>query len=685
MKKIQSSALMIAIAFVGTTAFTACSSSDVGENNQVVIDDNGNVGVKSEFVLSIPRTVVGTRMSDAVTQSSGKVADFRGIDNIRLIPFDKEPTKSTEKISDILNLSAVNALNSPGAVNYKVYANQFVPVGTKNFLFYGKAIDKEEEVAISTMDEKFHYGILHAEGLTEEEFTKPNDIKFYLEQINTSEAEQANNAIGKNIVNLLNDLANTKVEGIDAEHNEWRTTTNLTLATLYKRFTCISTYSSDNLAVLLGKLYFSMDFVQNNDPARAIVNAIKKKIENACDPNSAPVNGEPVSLKSEYKGYPANIGLPDGAVRVRWSATEKKFKDVSARYTKNFDLKLTDYVYPAALWYYVNTPLKAAFDIKSDKYDKASKWEEVISSVYNNAADEVKAGTQSIALQYPAEYGVGRIETKVKMGEESVFRDARGKEVNVGDGYKLTGILIGGQTSVGYNFRPTDADYMTIYDREMSGDNIIAKPNYTTFANQTLALETEANQVVYAAIELVNGGAEFVGADGVIPAGGTFYMAVRLDPHDAGNYQAGTLDKIIQQDYVTKLTVTIKNGSTSVDRNDDDIPDVYLKDEDDNIIGVDKNGDGVADEDYDINGDGKNDKFISDPAHGGPGWDTDNDGEVDLPIVPDADGNYPDVPPIPEGLGNATNGVPDLTSPGIELGTSVNLEWKEGLTLNPEI
>ena len=227
---------------------------------------------------------------------------------------------------------------------------------------------------------------------------------------------------------------------------------------------------------------------------------------------------------------------------------------------------------------------------------------------------------------------------------------------------------------------------MTIYDREMAGDNIIAKKSYTTPANQTLALETVSNQVVYAAIELVNGGDEFVGADGVIPAGGTFYMTVRLDPRDAENYQSGTLDKIVQQDYVTKLTVTIKNGATTVDRNSDGIPDEYLKDEDDNIIGVDADGDGVPDDTYDIDGDGDfDDVFVPDPEHGGPGWDTDGDGEVDIPIVPDADGNYPDTPPIPEGLGNATNGVPDLTSPGIELGTSVNLEWKEGLVLNPEI
>ena len=80
------------------------------------------------------------------------------------------------------------------------------------------------------------------------------------------------------------------------------------------------------------------------------------------------------------------------------------------------------------------------------------------------------------------------------------------------------------------------------------------------------------------------------------------------------------------------------------------------------------------------------DTFITDPAHGGPGWDTDGDGEVDLPVLPNPlTGKYPQSPTVPDGLGNATNGVPDLSSPGIELGTSVNLEWEEGLELTPSI
>ena len=217
---------------------------------------------------------------------------------------------------------------------------------------------------------------------------------------------------------------------------------------------------------------------------------------------------------------------------------------------------------------------------------------------------------------------------------------------------------------------------MPIYDRAVPA-GIVARSNSTTSANQTLALETKPEQVVNAALELVNNGADFMGADGIIPAGGTFYLAVRLDPSEAKNYKDNELlDKIVIKDHVTKLTITIKNGKPHVE---------YVKDDDGVPIGVDTDGDGTPDDGpVDVNGDGTPDTFI-DPDNGGPGWDTDGDGVVDIPVTPDDNGDYPDSPDNPEGLGDATNGIPDLSSPSIELGTSVDLEWQEGLILTPTI
>ena len=139
---------------------------------------------------------------------------------------------------------------------------------------------------------------------------------------------------------------------------------------------------------------------------------------------------------------------------------------------------------------------------------------------------------------------------------------------------------------------------------------IVATPSTTsspslTNANQTLALETLADQKIYMALELVNGGEDFQGADGIIPAGGVFYLTAKLDPKSSTKYVPGSLDKIVIQDHVTNVLVNIQNGSAT-------------------------------------------------PGVGG-------------------------------GLGEATNGIPDLRTPGIEVGTSVDLEWKAGLDLEPQI
>ena len=682
MKKFQTIALLTGLALTGTTAFTSCSSSD-DLDETVVYDDHGQAGVKSEFVISIPRKVVNvTRQSDNVVQKDGSSAQFRGIDNIRLVPFANQPTLTSKKLSDIISLSAVSSLSQAGSDNYKVYSDQFVPINTRYFLFYGRAIaNNQAEADYNNMDDKFKYGVLKAKGLTDGEFSTVNSISFSLEQINASEDAQAGDATGQAIVALLNQLA-TAADG----NNKWSNSNNSMLAMLYKKFTGLCTASSKTLAIMLSKIYVTVDQIPAGDTNSGLADEIKRLIMTAC--SSTPVKDEPAELKSSYDGYPANIGLPDGASRVRWNGSA--FEDVSAHYGKGYELKITDYCYPAALWYYADSPLRAASEKKSDLYDTADDWTGVIHSVYSDGTDVVQAGTQSVAMTNSAEYGVGRLETQITM-KEGVYYDANGKEVAIGSGYKLTGLLLGGQSSVYYDFTSKGSGNLTIYDRDID-NNIICYPNTTTPTNQTLALETEKGKTIYAALELVNNGEEFMGADGVIPAGGTFYLAVKLDPTKATNYNDGTLDKLIQQDYVTQLTITILNGATSVDRDGNGIDDKYVIDPVTHLpIGVDTNGDGIPDDKkdgentYDINDDGTPDAFIKDPEQGGPGWDINGDGKVDIPLLPGPDGNYPESPSIPEGLGNATNGIPDMTSPGVELGTSVNLDWKKGLILNPEI
>ena len=691
MKRNRFLVMMSIVGLSLSAMFTACSSGrDAEDSTNVVYNEEGKAGVMPEFVISLPRNVVGgTRMEGDIVQKLETSEQFRGIDNIRLIPFSGVPGSASTKLADIISLSSINALEKPGSVNYKVYADQFVPIGTKYFLFYGKAVDNYVDEPLTSMNDKFKYGVLKYNGLTESEFSTASSVNFSLEQINASLEQQQDNAVGRAIIQLMSRLANVTVSG-DAPENAWSTTTHTVLAALYKNFIGTTVYSSNCLALMLDKIYFGLDHVESTDPARPLANKIRSMIQEACVSGYEPIANTPVKLISDYSGYPANIGLPDGAARCRWNATglqANMFVDMTANYTLGFKVKPTDYCYPAALWYHVSTPVRTSTKIESGNYSDQTSWDNVINTVYDETNNEVLTGTRSVALVDPVQYAVGRLDTRIQMESGGTIYDGDGQAVDFGDGYTLKGLLLGGQNSVNYAFESTGNENFCIYDRVMAASNLTFKPGApTTTPNHTLALETKTNQKIFAALELVNNGQAFKGADGIIPAGGIFYMTVSLDPTTAGNYDPNKLNKIIMKDHKTKLTVNIKKGSTKPDRNGDGEPDVYIFDPTTGLpTGVDADGDGVVDP-YDIDNDGTPDTFITDPAHGGPGWDTDGDGEVDLPVLPNPlTGKYPQSPTIPDGLGNATNGVPDLSSPGIELGTSVNLEWEEGLELTPSI
>lgn len=628
MKQTKTFAFAAAALLAGMASFSACSSDDA-LNPNVIIDENGNAGVQSEFVLSIPRTVISTRMAEDVVQAQGNSGSFRGMDKIHIVPFTTEPTAGTTKSSSVIWLSSISSLRKPGELNYKVYPKQLVPVGTKHFLFYAKAVDNAAETDITSMEDKFKFGVLTTTGLGDS-FTTPSAVEIGLERVVSDESLLINDPIGQNIIKLLTEIANTK----DGAGKAWANTGNVDLRGLYDNFITLRSYSSSRIAVILSELYYAVSHVDMDDAAYDLSLKLRANIIKA----GAPVSGGAMNLNDDYKDFPTSLGLPDGSARMAWNTASKQFTYTRDAVAPNLSAPSpTYYTYPAALWYYVNTPIKASNDIESTKYDAESNWAGVISNVYGAAGDVVTDNTQSVALEKPAQYAVGRLQLNVKMGEGKFF-DHKGKQVDVSAGWTLKGVLIGGQNSVGYNFATKGNENVTIYDCNVPA-GIVVKPNTTTTFNHTLALETKKDQKVKIALEFVNNGDAFVGKDGVIHTGATFYMVAELDPTKAANYVDGSKDKIFMQDHVTKVTVNIKNGTKYTPGTGPGIPD---PDDPDN------------------------------PPHS----DTDPDN-------PDPD---PDIPnPYDDGPGGGENGDPDLSSDTVELGTSVDLEWEEGLVLTPEI
>ena len=171
-------------------------------------------------------------------------------------------------------------------------------------------------------------------------------------------------------------------------------------------------------------------------------------------------------------------------------------------------------------------------------------------------------------------YGVANLATTVKCGAETLAdnvglkvsepNEFTGTVTVPTEGFTVTGLLIGGQpTKVGFNFQPASGDAFdyTIYDKNLTG--IVAKNGTLSATNYTIVLPNDngrgvaKQEKVNVAIELTNNsGVAFRGADGIIPAGGKFYLVGKLEPNKV-TFTGVENPAVFMSDYMTTLKLTI--------------------------------------------------------------------------------------------------------------------------------
>ncbi len=635
MKKMKRFAYVGAIALLCVLGFSACSSSDDATADGGLTPQATGESVKTQFTISLPENIK-MRMASATVQETG----FRGIDNIKLVPYTLGTaaaagvTDGSAANANLFALSAFTAFDKANS-NSKVYADVNLTIGTSNFLFYGKAVDNTAGAAIESAADKFKFGALTVNGLTEGAKPTLGSVEFTPVQIygDGSAAEitaiNAGKTVGTNLVAALNAVADaTPAEKLsDNTQPKFKEVTagqSATINALWNNFKEITTGSSKNIEWVFKELYMNLDGLSTQAAQATVPDgykmavAIRTAIENYCTISSTSGVTTAVTLKDDYTGYPASVNLPDGAVRVRYNATNKEFEAVAAMsYASSMDVaSLESYVYPANLQYFVNSPVKVSNNVQSPNYGDNS-WSTIL-GLYDGTA--VTADTRSVAITNQVQYGVARLDATVQglsSEEGDKYYDHDGNEVDVTNGFTLTGILIGGQKSVGWDFTKKGTDSYTIYDKAMNTGATVVKKATASAINYTLVLQTgEANEdkTVNVALEFTNNCADFVGANGeIIPHGATFYLIGTLKTDAATNTDATAVaaakDRVFTQDFKTIATFTIKKGEG--------------------------NGTGGEDE--------------------------------------------------KEGLGTATKGLPDLRTPIMELGLSVDLEWQPGLNFNVNI
>ena len=501
----------LGVLLLASAGLASCSSDDTFSGSKGQSGDP----VKTQFAISVPVGKSG-RLSEAIVQGQSP-AQFRGMDNIQLIPFTTAPAAGGTGQTPIA-LGSILDNELEAGTNAKVYYEVQINQDVNHFLFYGEAYSANDDARTNG-------------ALTANVEQAVNNISFSLLPIST---DAESNGERTTLLAALNSVAQAK----DASSNTWASSTS-DLKPFYDAFTSLKAGSANSIKLALNELKTGITGATATGEEglkKAISNAIEAALTSIADCT-----------------YPQNVGLPDGAAQVKWTKTAFDYINSSnvgsLAYTS-----MANFVYPASLYYMANTDIKTADTRLSDRY--STNWNTCL-GLYNGGGT-VTATTQSVALVEPVKYAVGRFDVAAKFSSDNI-NDNVGESIAVitaEDSITLDGILIGGQKNADWQFAPlASSEEYTIYDASVTSTKLGTADIADSIMAQSLALPTKEGTNVNFALELTNNtGKAFTGIDGIVPAGAKFYLVGKLVPQEgkAGN-------KVFAQAYNTKANVTISS------------------------------------------------------------------------------------------------------------------------------
>lgn len=501
----------LGVLLLASAGLASCSSDDTFSGSK------GQSGepVKTQFAISVPVGKSG-RLSQDIVQGQSP-AQFRGMDNIQLIPFTTAPAAGGTGQTPIA-LGSILDNELEAGTNAKVYYEVQINEGVSHFLFYGEAYSANDDAKTN--------GALTA--------TVPatvNDIKFELKPISTDAESNGERTTLLAALNLVEQSCNSF--DYDAPLNPVKDK----FKHLHDAFTSLKAGSANSIRLALTEL-------------QAAVEDLKIQGGVGLGDISDNINSALASIADCT--YPQNVGLPDGAAQLKFEGGS--FSYIDSKNIGNLSYTNMDrFVYPASLYYMANTDIKTADTRLSDRY--STDWNTCL-GLYSGGG-KVTATTQSVALVDPVKYAVGRFDVAAKFSSDNI-NDNVGESIAVtaGDSITLDGILIGGQKNADWQFAPlASSEEYTIYDASVTSTKLGTADIADSIMAQSLALSTTAGTNVNFALELTNNtGNAFTGIDGIVPAGAKFYLVGKLVP------QEGKADnKVFAQAYNTKANVTISS------------------------------------------------------------------------------------------------------------------------------
>lgn len=498
---------------------------------------------------------VSTKMTSAITQDNGS---FRGIEQLYIIPFrtggrsESAPVEAGDARLGSENVSLSDPSISPSGLipynNARLFDFAFIPMGTNRVLAYGET-QKDRVSLVSSKESKHQYGVLNADGL--DNLQTADNIHFRLEPILGTRSD------GEETVNEYAEASALADDVLDKLNEVMRQILLSESSAIKTIFNLISVYSKDKI---LPCSYPVFNWISSQ-----IFTALNDLYSSSTRDDIIRVN----ECMSDYveaflaagKDFPTRYGIPEGAMGFWWNG------DKFVRLINGVNISLVDpekYCYPPSLWYYSNSPVQTSNNgnVKEQYYIPDNNW----GAILGNYADGpvVTSQSKAVAVTEPLQYGTALLELS--------FLEP-GTDARVASGCPLTGIIIGDQKNVGFDFMPylhTDEDpnpSRFIYDifdydgvNKDTIDKLLTLGTTTTVTSVLmLALQTPADQTIHFALEFFNySGYLLQCQQGAILPNCKFYLAGELNP---GQATEGPEDikSVFSQDHKTTVTVRVES------------------------------------------------------------------------------------------------------------------------------
>lgn len=520
--------------------------------------------VHTQIAVALPGKAK-TRMGDEVVQKNGV---FLGLKDVTLIPFYKSGTavepiaQSDNRIGAPISLEAIEKDGLNDQNNSKIYYDIRVPVGTNAFLIYARSMGSGTGDAVN--------GRINASGLdADQPAMQPSGISFRLQPIRPDKSITGTK--GEQIINALNTIFT----------GEWSKTENSMLYGLYPMVQDMRAGSSASVLAFLNEIYEGLKNATATDYVKTVIDNIKAMVEVDEDGNIVlDADGSLKALKADYAGWPSEeSGLPAGAAVIAWNESTKQFDPVTDKNNLGaMNVDITNYAYPAELWYRTNSRIDTDQESRAEYYPSAADWNSVLSHYFTAEqamGGTVESTTRSIAIRRQLEYAVARLDLKVAAEGKTLEDASEGMPQQIDPAtLKITGVLVGQQGPVDYQFEPLwastddDTNDLTIYDSQVDAK---IGGDYA----HTLVLQTPDSRPVNIAVEMENQSGmdivteEYVEGSAetkkqVIPQGCRFYLIGRLDPTDTAHRTTAspwddTWKMVFRQDFTTQVTFTVKD------------------------------------------------------------------------------------------------------------------------------